>query len=68
MGSREAQNMAMTGDLISTRRMYHRLYGNWPIGMIILHLVMIDEEVARMGSDNMLEARQLMDEKLPQWR
>jgi hypothetical protein len=29
---------------------------------------MIDEELTKMGSDDMLEARQLIDEKLPQWR
>lgn len=60
--------MALTGDLIAVRRMYRRLYGNWPVSMIILHLLMIEEEVAKMGSDDMLEARQLMDEKLPLWR
>jgi hypothetical protein len=60
--------MAMTEDLISTRRIYRRLYGNWPVSMIILHLLMIDEELTKMGSDDMLEARQLIDEKLPQWR
>jgi len=35
---------------------------------MLIHLEAIDEEVIGMNSDDMMEARQLMDEKLPQWR
>jgi hypothetical protein len=56
--------MAMTSDLIAVRRSYT----NWPVLVIIAHLILIDLKVEEMKADDMLEARQLMDEKLPQWR
>ena len=58
----------MTEDNIQTRRHYHRLYSHWPVIIMLIHLEAIDEEVIGMNSDDMVEARQLMDEKLPQWR
>ena len=58
----------MTYDNITTRRLYHRLYAHWPAIIILIHLDTIDEDVDAMKSDDMLEARQLMDLKLPLWR
>ena len=60
--------MAMTNDLIKTRRYYHRLYGHWPAIIILIHLQAIDEDVDQLKADGLVEARQLMDIKLPQWR
>ena len=58
----------MTNDNIETRRQYHRLYCNWPEHVIILHIMAIDAEVNKMHPDEMIEARALMDMKLPQWK
>ena len=58
----------MTSDLIAVRRSYRKVYTNWPVSVIIAHLILIDIKVEEMKADDMLEARQLMDEKLPQWR
>jgi len=58
----------MTPDLIATRRHYRSLYWNWPTTLMVAHLITIDCKVAEMGSDDMIEARQLMDERLPLWR
>ena len=60
--------MGMTNDLISTRRHYRSLYWNWPTHLIVAHLITIDARVAEMKADELLEARQYMDEKLPLWR
>jgi len=35
---------------------------------MLIHLEVLDEEVTDMKSDDMVEVRQLMDEKLPLWR
>ena len=58
----------MTPDNKETRQLFHKLYSHWPVIIMLIHLEVIDEEVAAMKSDDMLEARQLMDEKLPLWR
>ena len=58
----------MTNDLIQTRRHYRNLYWNWPTNLIVAHLITIDAKVAEMKADDMVEARQLMDERLPLWR
>lgn len=58
----------MTEDNIKTRRLYHKLYSHWPVIIMLIHLEVLDEEVTDMKSDDMVEARQLMDEKLPLWR
>lgn len=58
----------MTEDNIKTRQLYHKLYSHWPVIIMLIHLEVIDEEVTDMKSDDMVEARQLMDEKLPLWR
>lgn len=60
--------MALTADCIETRRHYARLYWNWPVILILAHLADIDEQVAKMHPDEMIEARSLMDSKLPLWR
>lgn len=58
----------MTEDNIKTRRYYHRLYGHWPTIIMLIHLQAIDEDVDQLKADGLVEARQLMDIKLPQWR
>lgn len=58
----------MTNDLIQTRRHYHQLYANWPAHVIIMHLMAVDTEVTKMHPDEMIEARALMDMKIPVWK
>jgi hypothetical protein len=58
----------MTDDLIAVRRSYRGTFINWPGAIIDLYLKTIDEKVAKMHPDEMIEARQLMDERLPLWR
>ena len=58
----------MTPDLIETRRSYRGTFINWPGAIIDLYLETIDDAVAKMHPDEMIEARQLMDEKIPQWK
>jgi len=58
----------MTSDLIATRRQYRAVYTNWPSELIIAHLIVLDCKVAEMKSDDMIEARRLMDEKGPAWK
>ena len=60
--------MAMTEDLIATRRMYGRYYTNWPTSVIMAHLILIDCKVAEMKDDDLMEALSLMDLKIPQWK
>ena len=58
--------MGMTDDIIRTRRQYHIYCGS--IISCIAHLFCIDRAVDEMKFDDMLEARQLMDEKIPLWK
>ena len=58
----------MTSDLIATRRQYRAVYTNWPSELIIAHLIVLDCKVAEMKSDELIEARRLMDEKMPAWK
>ncbi len=58
----------MTPDLIATRRHYRSLYWNWPTTLMVAHLITLDCKVAEMNADELIEARQLMDERLPLWR
>jgi hypothetical protein len=60
--------MAMTDDLIAVRRSYRGTFINWPGPIIDLYLETIDDKVAKMHPDEMLEARQLMDEKITTWK
>jgi hypothetical protein len=58
----------MTSDLIQTRRQYRAVYTNWPSELIVAHLIVLDCKVEEMKSDDMIEARRLMDEKMPAWK
>lgn len=58
----------MTLDNIQTRRYYHRMYGHWPAEIIAIHLLTIDAAVEEMHPDEMIEARALMDMKIPTWK
>lgn len=58
----------MTSDLIATRRQYRAVYTNWPSELIVAHLIVLDCKVEEMKSDDMIEARRLMDEKMPAWK
>jgi hypothetical protein len=58
----------MTSDLIQTRRQYRAVYTNWPSELIVAHLIVVDCKVEEMKSDDMIEARALMDLKIPQWK
>ncbi len=58
----------MTPDLIATRRHYRSLYWNWPTTLMVAHLITLDCKVAEMNADELIEARQLMDEKLEKWQ
>ena len=58
----------MTPDLIETRRSYRGTFINWPGPIIDLYLETIDDAVAKMHPDEMIEARALMDLKIPQWK
>ena len=58
----------MTEDNIKTRRHYRSLYWNWPTALMMAHIITIDAQVSQMGADELIEARQLMDERLPLWR
>lgn len=58
----------MTNDNLQTRRHYARLYWNWPASLIQAHLQSIDIKVDEMHPDEMIEARALMDYKLPIWK
>jgi len=58
----------MTSDLLNTRRSYRGTFINWPGPIIDMYLETIDDKVAKMHPDEMLEARQLMDEKITTWK
>ena len=58
----------MTNDLIEVRRSYRGTFNNWPGPIIDLYLETIDNKVAKMHPDEMIEARALMDLKIPQWK
>jgi len=36
--------------------------------LMVAHLITIDAQVSQMGADELIEARQLMDEKLEKWQ
>jgi hypothetical protein len=58
----------MTQDNLNTRDFYRQLYSKWPSRIISIHLDVIEETVNAMDSDDMYEARQLMDEKIGIWK
>ena len=57
----------MTQDNIETRRQYH-VYAGCSTIAVIAHLFVIDTVVDEMKSDDMIEVRQLMDEKIQIWK
>ena len=58
----------MTEDLIKTRRHYRALYWNWPVSLMIAHIITIDARVSQMHPDELLDARKLIDEKIQVWK
>lgn len=58
----------MTNDNIEARRQYRSLYWNWPASLVVIHLESLDIKVNEMHPDEMIEARSLVDNKLPLWR
>jgi hypothetical protein len=57
----------MTKDNIQTRRMYqHTYFGS--IGVAMIELEILDLATEHIGFDDMIEARTLMDEKIPIWK
>jgi hypothetical protein len=57
----------MTKDNIETRRQYRDAYLG-VIGIAMIDLEILDVATMHMKSDDMLEVRQLMDEKIPLWK
>jgi hypothetical protein len=57
----------MTKDNIETRRQYRDAYLGI-IGIAMIDLEILDVATMHMKSDDMLEVRQLMDEKIPLWK
>ena len=58
----------MTSDNIETRRQYYRAYWNLPMAFLEIDLDTIELLTNLMKFDDMLAARQLMDEKIPVWK
>ena len=57
----------MTRDIIETWEMYNVTYFGI-VSVALMELDIIDVVVDRMKSDDMLEARKLMDAKIPTWK
>lgn len=57
----------MTKDNLQTRTDYLRTYRG-SVGVALLELEMIDIATEHVGFDGMFEARELMDEKIPNWK
>jgi hypothetical protein len=58
----------MTQDNINTRNFYRALYQQWPSRIITIHLDIIEESVSIMDREDMIEAQELLDEKLQVWK
>jgi hypothetical protein len=58
----------MTKDNIETRWLYQLVYCRCPIEFILYDLKMLDKVISKMSSDEMIEVRELMDEKIPLWK
>jgi hypothetical protein len=41
------------------------MYFRWPVNLIVVHLVALDNKVDKMHPDEMIEVRALMDYKIP---
>jgi hypothetical protein len=57
----------MTKDNIETRRLYRDAYLGI-VGVAMIDLEILDVATTHMGFDDMMEARKLMDEKIPNWK
>jgi hypothetical protein len=58
----------MTQDNINTRNFYHALYQQWPSRIISIHLDIIEDTVSVMDREDMIEAQELLSEKLQVWK
>jgi hypothetical protein len=58
----------MTQDNINTRRHFQEMYGRSHIDFILVALECLDMFTHIMKSDDMVEVRNLMDEKIPVWK
>jgi hypothetical protein len=57
----------MTKDNIETRRLYRDAYLG-SVGVALLELEILDVTTEHIGFDDMIEARSLMDKKIPNWK
>jgi hypothetical protein len=57
----------MTKDNIETRRLYRDAYLG-SVGVALIELEILDLATEQIGFDDMIEARNLMDEKIPNWK
>jgi hypothetical protein len=57
----------MTKDNIETRRLYRDAYMG-VVGIALIELEVLDLATEHIGFDDMIEARSLMDEKIPNWK
>jgi hypothetical protein len=57
----------MTKDNIETRRLYRDAYLG-SVGVALIELEILDLATEQIGFDDMIEARTLMDEKIPNWK
>jgi hypothetical protein len=57
----------MTKDNIETRRLYRDAYLG-SMGIALMDLEILDMATSIMNFDDMTEARNLMDEKIPNWK
>lgn len=58
----------MTLDNLETRRHYYRTYWNLPMSFIEIDLDTLEVITNIMKFDDMVDARKLMDEKIPVWK
>jgi hypothetical protein len=58
----------MTQDNINTRKFYYELYQQWPSRIISIHLDIIEQTVSMMDQEDMIEAQELLGEKLQVWK
>jgi hypothetical protein len=58
----------MTKDNLETQMLYRQFYFGYPSDTIIIHLDVIDFKVDTMQADDLIEARILMDQKIPLWK
>lgn len=61
------RNLLMTKDNIETRCQYRDAYFG-SVGIAMIDLELIDFGTQNFGFDDMIDARKLMDEKIPLWK